>query len=357
MTAHHDKVQKYNLIKYTLAGIFILLFCAFIALYLFEINMRDVKITLNGRVYAARTINETVGEFIEKNNIPFDAEHDYIDIDPEQPLEAGESNSFEIRSAFPVTIICDGTEKKVMTYKDTIGDVLEDNGITVYGYDRIDKYTLETGVVKDMTIKVVRVTKDVEVLRSPIPFEVKVVENPTMGVNEKNTVTNGEYGEHGLVTEITYEDGEELFRNTILNEIITPVTHEVIERGTIPVKTIQGTKETFLYSKVMEMDATAYTLAPEECGGKEPGDPLYGITRSGLPAARGRIAVDPSVIPLFTKVYVETVDGRFLDYGMSVAADTGSAIKGNIIDLYMEEKAEALRWGRRKVRVYFVYEK
>jgi 3D (Asp-Asp-Asp) domain-containing protein len=273
------------------------------------------------------------------------------------PLEIDKSNSFEIKTAFPVTIIHDGVEKQVMTYRETIGEVLEDNGIPLYEYDRIDKYTPETGIVSGMTVKVVRVTKDVEVVRSPIPYKVKVVENPTIGVNEVNVLTEGEYGEHGLVNEITYEDGEELSRTTILNEVIIPVTHEVIERGTIPVKTIQGTDETFLYSKVLEMDATAYTLDPEECGGKEPGHPLYGITRSGLPAARGRIAVDPSVIPLFTKVYVETVDGRFLDYGMSVAADTGSAIKGNIIDLFMEDKAEALRWGIRPVKVYFVYEK
>lgn len=357
MTAHQDKMQKYNLIKYTISGILILLFCAFIALYIFENNMRDVKINLNGTVYAARTIDETYSEFIEKNNIPFDEEHDYININPGISLKAGQSNSFEIKSAFPVTIICDGTQKQVMTYKDTIGDVLEDNGITIYANDRIDKYTPETSVMEGMTIKVVRVTKDVEVIKSPIPYKIEVIENPTMGVNETNTVTKGSYGEHGIVNEVVYEDGEELYKKTLLNEIILPVTHEVIERGTIPVKTIQGSNETFLYSKVMEMDATAYTLDPIECGGKEPGHPLYGITRSGLPAARGRIAVDPSVIPLFTKVYVESLDGRFLDYGMSVAADTGSAIVGNIIDLYMEEKAEALRWGRRKVRVYFVYEK
>ena len=356
MTVHHDKVQKYDFIKYTVSGIFLILFCAFLALYFFENNMKDVKMTVNGRVYAARTIHETVGDFIENNQIPFDEKYDYITTSLNKPLDTETQNSIVIKNAVPVTLIYDGIQKQVMSYMDSIGELLDENGIELYENDRIDMYTPETPVVSGMTVRVVRVTKDVELIRSPIPYKVKVVENPTMGQNEINLINEGEYGEHGLISEITYEDGVEISRETILNEVIKPVVNEVIERGTIPVKTIQGTGETFLYSKMIVMEATAYTLDPAECGGKEPGDPGYGITRSGLPAERGLIAVDPDVIPLFTKVYVETADGTWIDYGMAVAADTGSAIIGNRIDLYMEDKDEALRWGRRPVRVYFVYE-
>lgn len=357
MTAHHDKVQKYNLIKYTVAGIFLLLCCAFITLYLFENNMSDVRVTLNGTVYAKRTINETVGEFIENNNIPFDDNFDYIDIPLEENLKPESTTTFVIKTAVPVTVIYDGIEIEIMTYKSSIQEVLADNGVMLYEYDRIDKYNPDTEVVSGMTLRIVRVTKDVEVIRSPIPYKVKVVENPTMGMNERNLLTEGEYGEHGIISEITFEDGMEIYRTTILNEIIKPVVHEVIEMGTIPVMTIQGTNEIFLYSKVLTMTATAYTLDPAECGGKEPGDPAYGITRSGLPAEPGVIAVDPDIIPLFTRVYVETAQGTWLDYGMAVAGDTGSAIRGNIIDLFMLERDDALNWGRRDVRVYFVYEK
>jgi len=357
MTAHHDKVQKYNLIKYTIAGIFLLLCCAFITLYLFENSMSDVRLTINGTVYAKRTVNETVGEFIEKNNIPFDGEVDYINASLEDSLTPESTTAFVIKTAVPITLIHDGIEKEVMTYKETLQDVLDENGVVLYEYDRIDKYNPDTEAVSGMTIKIVRITKSVEVIRSPIPFKVKVVENPTMGMNERNILTEGDYGQHGLVSEITFEDGEEIFRTTLLNEIIKPVVHEVIELGTIPVKTIQGTDQTFLYSKVLTMAATAYTLDPAETGGKVPGDPAYGITKSGLPAEPGVIAVDPDVIPLFTRIYVETADGTWLDYGMSVAGDIGSAINGMEIDLFMWDKSDALRWGRREVRVYFVYER
>ena len=65
------------------------------------------------------------------------------------------------------------------------------------------------------------------------------------------------------------------------------------------------------------------------------------------------IAVDPNVIPLNTKVYVQGLNGAW-DYGYAIAADTGGAIKNNKIDLYMDSHAEALKWGRRPVKVYLL---
>jgi 3D (Asp-Asp-Asp) domain-containing protein len=71
---------------------------------------------------------------------------------------------------------------------------------------------------------------------------------------------------------------------------------------------------------------------------------LPGRTASGLPVGIGVIAVDPTVIPLGTRVFVP-------GYGAAVAADVGSAIKGNIIDLWMPSTAAAQAWGRRTVTI------
>lgn len=83
------------------------------------------------------------------------------------------------------------------------------------------------------------------------------------------------------------------------------------------------------------MVATAYS--PEEPG-------LTDHTATGLRAQRGVVAVDPRVIPLGTRVHVE-------GYGNAIAADTGSAIKGNRIDLCFDTLAECNAYGRRMVRV------
>jgi len=91
--------------------------------------------------------------------------------------------------------------------------------------------------------------------------------------------------------------------------------------------------------------ATAYTKGPESTG-KRPGHPQYGITFSGVEAVEGRtIAVDPRKIPLGSLVYIQEL-GQY-----RIAQDTGSAIKGDRIDLYMDEVADALQWGVQRVRI------
>jgi peptidoglycan DL-endopeptidase CwlO len=71
---------------------------------------------------------------------------------------------------------------------------------------------------------------------------------------------------------------------------------------------------------------------------------LTGTTATGIPVSWGVVAVDPSVIPLGTKMFVP-------GYGEGVAADTGSAVKGAMIDLWFPSCAEALGWGRKTVTI------
>ena len=70
-------------------------------------------------------------------------------------------------------------------------------------------------------------------------------------------------------------------------------------------------------------------------------------------AQRGVVAVDPRVIPLGTRLYIETADGSYI-YGNAVAGDTGGAIKGNKIDLFMNSYSECMQFGRRTVNVYIL---
>lgn len=72
-------------------------------------------------------------------------------------------------------------------------------------------------------------------------------------------------------------------------------------------------------------------------------------TYTGTWPSRGTIAVDPEVIPLGTRLHIE-------GYGEGIAEDTGGAIRGEIIDLYMLDRNEALSWGRRQVEVRIIGE-
>jgi 3D (Asp-Asp-Asp) domain-containing protein len=71
---------------------------------------------------------------------------------------------------------------------------------------------------------------------------------------------------------------------------------------------------------------------------------LPGRTATGMPVGRGVVAVDPSVIPLGSRLYIP-------GYGNGVAADVGGGIRGNIIDLWFPTYAECAGWGRRTVTI------
>ncbi len=94
--------------------------------------------------------------------------------------------------------------------------------------------------------------------------------------------------------------------------------------------------------KTISVSATAYTASCDGC---------TGVTATGVDLNKNPnskvIAVDPKVIPLGTKVHVE-------GYGYATAADVGSAIKGNKIDVYVPTKKEAVHWGVRTVNVTIV---
>lgn len=115
----------------------------------------------------------------------------------------------------------------------------------------------------------------------------------------------------------------------------TPVQTEVVEEVAEVVETQPVVTEAAPQGQTMTVEATAYD-----------GVSLGGLTATGYQITGYGdkvIAVDPNVIPLGSTVYVE-------GYGTAIAADTGGAINGNIIDLNMSTQ-DAIQWGRRTVTI------
>jgi 3D (Asp-Asp-Asp) domain-containing protein len=92
-------------------------------------------------------------------------------------------------------------------------------------------------------------------------------------------------------------------------------------------------------TRIVTVRSTAYTASCEGCTGRT----ATGINLKANPNIK-LIAVDPSVIPLGKRVYVE-------GYGYAITGDTGGAIHGNRIDIYMASKHDAINWGVRTVKV------
>jgi 3D (Asp-Asp-Asp) domain-containing protein len=101
-----------------------------------------------------------------------------------------------------------------------------------------------------------------------------------------------------------------------------------------------------IIKQVISSTLTAYTAGLESTG-KTADHADYGITFSGSKAAEGRtIAVDPAVIPIGSQVFIDGI-------GIRTAEDTGSAVRGARIDVFMDDLGQALEFGvKRNVKVY-----
>jgi peptidoglycan DL-endopeptidase CwlO len=119
----------------------------------------------------------------------------------------------------------------------------------------------------------------------------------------------------------------EISRSAALPAPSSSSEQEVAASDTVPAGTVVPAPGE---SRTLVVDAVAYHLP--------------GHTASGLPVGPGVVAVDPRLIPLGTRLFIP-------GYGPGIAADTGTAIKGAIIDLWMPSTADALRWGRRTVTI------
>ncbi len=311
---------------------------------------KEVVINDDGNQIAVKTMKTTVREVLEQNGITL-RDIDYINLSLDSKLQKMKKNEINIKRAFPVYVQVDGQEVTLMTYKDTVKETLDEGKIVLNEKDRLEGAVLEDSVRKEMKLKIVRVTEQEYAENLSVPFNVVRKENTHMDMGKENVLVQGNEGVREKKFKITFEDGMEVARQLISDAIIANPIDKIIEFGTVlNHKTARG--DIVRYKNVLDMRATAYTASYKDTG-KGPGDPGFGITASGMAVRKGIIAVDPRVIPLGTRVYVE-VAGDTPDYGFAVAADTGGAIKGDLIDLYYDEQGYVDRWGVKRVKVYIL---
>lgn len=345
-------VRKHFSPKETAVVVFAVLFSIIASIGIYSASSKHVTIACDGTVRSFNTTSGTVREVIRNNGIVL-SEHDYISVPIESRL--GRTNEIVIKRAIPVYVVLDGSEKKVMTYRDTVEEVLRQEGIVPGEKDEVIGCALSDKVEKDMCIKVLRTTELCETESEKIPFKVIEKENWDLEKGTRRVTRAGKEGTKENQYKVIIHGGIEIARQLIKSAVISAPIDEIIEYGTASThKTSRG--DILKYRKVLDVKATAYTSSFKDTG-KHPWHPEFGITYTGIKAKRGVIAVDPKVIPLGTKVYVE-IAGDMPDYGFAVAADIGGAIKGNKIDLYFEDEKTVKewdsQWGWKWAKVYIL---
>ncbi len=237
------------------------------------------------------------------------------------------------------------------THAKTVGDFLSEQGLSLADGDDVN-LEFFVKIKNDIKIKISRVEVKYEEETKIINFSEVTREANDLAKGITRVAQEGRNGAKKLKYEVKLRNGEEIGRTCINSSVVKSPVNRIVEVGTNANTSSASTNKDFSYSRMLKCTATAYDLSYESCG-KNPGDPYYGITASGMKAQYGVIAVDTSVIPLGTRMYVEAVDGSWV-YGYCVAGDTGSGIKGNKIDLFYNSRNEAISFGRRQANVYIL---
>lgn len=241
----------------------------------------------------------------------------------------------------------------VKTYKTsckTVKELLSDLKIKVDDDDIVIP-DLDTELKSEGKISIIKV--DVKIIEKEVeaPFKTIKKKNKELTHKQSKILIQGVNGKNKVKCK-EYYAGDKLIKEEVIHvETIVKPIDQIFEEGTKDVFT--NDRGDFTARKAIKMVATAYEAGPRSTG-KRPGDKGYGITASGARAKRGTVAVDPRVIPLGTKLYVKSLTPGVPDYGFAIAQDTGGAIKGNKIDLFMDTVWECLQFGRRPVMVYIL---
>ena len=304
---------------------------------------KQVTLTVNGKTKTTWTTGDTVKDVLEANGVTVQ-KHDKIEPSLSTAVTEGMNVSFE--SAFEIPLIVGGKEQNVWTTSTTVADLLKQQRVKLNELDRVEP-GLDEKVTPDMKINVMRVEKVTDVVEETVDYATVTRKDNSLEKGTEKVLQSGKNGKVKKYYEVTLENGEETNRKLVKEETLKESENRIVAVGTKEItRTVSRAQKSEPESspsssggKTLYMASTAYTANCSGCSGRT----ATGINLKANPNVKV-IAVDPSVIPLGTKVHVE-------GYGYAIAADTGGSIKGHKIDVFFPSKSQAYSWGTRNVRV------
>ncbi|KGX83842.1 G5 and 3D domain-containing protein [Pontibacillus marinus] len=299
-------------------------------------SAKPVTVTIDDQEKQYYTTAKTVKQFIDDKEIKI-SERDKVSHKDKASIEAG--MNIEVQKAFQVALNDGGEEKKVWTTANTVEEFLKQQEISLGELDKLKRDKKAKLSKEQASVTITRIEKVTDVVEEQVDYAVVTRKDSSMPKGNKKVVQNGEEGKVVKHYEVTLKNGEEVDRKLVKEETAKESKQKIVAVGTKVIQQNVSRNNNDSVQKTLYMEATAYTAFCDGCSG---------ITRTGINLRanpnRKVIAVDPSVIPLGSRVWVE-------GYGYAIAGDTGSAIQGNRIDLFVPSRADALSFGRRKVQV------
>ncbi|WAG56320.1 G5 domain-containing protein [Clostridium estertheticum] len=316
---------------------------------------KNITVVIDGKSTNMVTYQKTFGNALKKSGISIDVK-DKVDKALNSKIQ--NNSVITITRAINVNVFVDNKKLNVKSAEKDVALMLKAQQITISPTDKISP-SKETKLSSGLGITITRVNSKTINQSKPVDFKTVIKENGSILKSERTISQNGVNGVKNITLNVTYENGKEVARKVVKETLVTQPKDKIIVQGTMPAVSVSrgssisrestAAKATPIssksnsYSKTFSVKTTAYW-------GSEGTNNTY--TASGQKAVRNpngysTVAVDPSVIPLGTKLYIE-------GYGNAIAADTGSAIKGNFIDLFFNNEGECGDWGVQYLTVHIL---
>lgn len=303
-----------------------------VAASVYGLLRKEITVVVAGRARQHVTFSPTVRQVLVETGVVL-GQHD--EVSPSVTDRLSEGTRVVVRRGVSVALTADGRTVTVTTAAATVGELLRRRGFAVGEHDKVYP-AAHSPLWAGAKIRVVRIVHKLVAERTEIPFRVISSKDPTTPRGIVRLKQAGRKGIRERLYRHTLADTVLVKRTLIGEKVVRTALDRIISVGT---KILIVSRGQFAGKELLEMVATAY--APFCCPGVD------GVTALGLRAGYGVVAVDPAIVPLGSRLYI---DG----YGYAIAGDTGGMIKGLRIDLGFDTTREAVRFGRRAVRVYVV---
>lgn len=299
----------------------------------------EVSLTIDGETTSNWTLSETVGEFLKEEGIQLRAE-DKVSESMDEAIE--EDMNITIEKAFPIALKVGNEKREIWSTSTTVADFLKSEKVSLNKLDQVSP-ALSNRLTQESAVTVTRVEKVTDVVEEPISYETIKRTDPSLEKGKEKIITEGQEGLISKTYELTRENGKTISKELVSEKTVQEKVDQVVAIGTkekkATVTKVSSPSTSSSSAEEYHVTATAYTSGCNGCTGKT----ATGINLRANPNAKV-IAVDPSFIPLGTKVYVE-------GYGYATAADTGGAVSGKKIDVFVPSTADAYSWGVKTVKI------
>lgn len=294
--------------------------------------IRHVTVRYDGQEKVIRTNTDNPEHIIKEAGVPMEQGDGWRLLGVNRNVQDG--SIIEVLRAKSFVVIQNNEETVYRSSKATVGEALKSLGISAKKSRVYPDPSTE--LKEDMKVYVLDRSEKFVFSEEPEEAPVEYVDDLNMAFGSSMVQSEGRPGKAKVISKVKKDRDGSTVTQELGRELIVVPEKKIVKKGmAMSVKTPEGYKR---YTKKMYVEASAYTV---NCGSGS------GMTSIGLVPYEGIVAVDPRVIPYYTKMYIP-------GYGIAMAGDTGGSIVGNKIDVFMSDWHRAMQWGRRDVEIYIL---